>query len=290
MKRLPAVKAIDRLENATVLDPVVNRMQTLVTTVVKPRWLRDLLHGVPIGHPLHPLLVQVPVGAWLSAAVLDAVPGTRRSAHALIGVGILGALPSAIAGYTDWARLHEQQMRVGIVHSSANVIATSLYAASFIQRSRGKHSSGKLLGYAGFLMVMGGGYLGGHLSYRQASGANHTEDVPHRFSPGWHPLARLDDIPESHLEQRIIDETPLLVFRRGDDVMVLSDVCSHLSGPLHEGELVDDDGPCVTCPWHGSVFSLENGDVVHGPATAGQPRFETRVADGMVEVCLPGAG
>jgi nitrite reductase/ring-hydroxylating ferredoxin subunit len=73
---------------------------------------------------------------------------------------------------------------------------------------------------------------------------------------------------------------------------VIADTCSHLSGPLHQGELTDADGdnPCVTCPWHGSIFSLTTGDVVHGPATAPQPKFETLVRDGMVEVLLVGAG
>jgi nitrite reductase/ring-hydroxylating ferredoxin subunit len=60
-----------------------------------------------------------------------------------------------------------------------------------------------------------------------------------------------------------------------------------MSGPLSDGEIA---GGCVTCPWHGSVFRLADGGVVHGPATAPQPAFATRVREGVVEVCLPGAG
>jgi nitrite reductase/ring-hydroxylating ferredoxin subunit len=83
------------------------------------------------------------------------------------------------------------------------------------------------------------------------------------------------------------DDVPLLVLRRGVEVTVLSDRCSHLSGPLHEGEL--DDG-CVVCPWHGSTFRLTDGSVRRGPATAPVPAFDTRVSSGRVEVRLPGAG
>jgi nitrite reductase/ring-hydroxylating ferredoxin subunit len=88
----------------------------------------------------------------------------------------------------------------------------------------------------------------------------------------------------------MVADMPLLVFRQGDDVHVLSDVCSHLSGPLHEGKIEERGEACVVCPWHGSAFSLRSGEVLGGPATSAQPRFSTRVVDGAVEVSLPGAG
>lgn len=293
MKRLPFVPLLDHLENATVLDPLANGIRGIVNAVVRPQWLRDVLHGVPLGHPLHPLAVQVPLGAWTSAALLDAVPGSERAARMLVATGVVSALPSAAAGYTDWSELHEQQSRVGIVHSTANLLATVLYTVSFVQRVRGKGSNGKALGYLAFGVVAFGGFLGGHLSYRQAAGVNHAEDVPHRVPQGWHPLGPLNGLASGRLEHLMLGEIPLLVLRRGDDVHVLSDVCSHLSGPLHEGELTGSPmgaQQCVVCPWHGSTFSLETGEVVHGPATAPQPKFQTRVSNGILEVLLPGAG
>lgn len=296
MRRIPLLGLIDRLENATGLDPIANQIQKIVDAALRPRALRDILHGVPLGHPVHPLAVQVPLGTWVSAAVLDAIPGTDRAARMLIGVGVVSAIPTAVTGYADWSKLHEQQLRVGVVHSSANLIATSLYAASFLQRTRGKHASGKVLGYAGLMVAGGGGFLGGHLTYRQAAGVNHTEDVPHLFPEGWHPLAPLTDIAEGQLEHHSVEGTSLLVYRQGEKVSVISDVCSHLSAPLHEGKIVDGStksvgsNPCVECPWHQSVFSLQTGEVIHGPATTGQPKFSTRIANGIVEIRLPGAG
>lgn len=296
MKQLPLVGLVERLEDAAALDPAVIRARSIVDTVLRPRWLRDILHGVPLGHPVHPLAVQVPLGTWVSAAVLDALPGTDRAARLLVGVGVLSAVPTAVTGYADWSKLHEQQMRVGLVHSGSNLLATALYAASFVQRTRGKRGSGKVLAYAGLMVAAGGGFIGGHLTYRQAAGVNHTEDVPHLFPTGWHPLASLSDIVDGQLEHHSVKGTSLLVFRQGDEISVLSDTCSHLSAPLHDGEIVrrgdasTDDGPCVECPWHQSVFSLRTGDVVHGPATSPQPKFDTRITNGRVEIRLPSAG
>jgi nitrite reductase/ring-hydroxylating ferredoxin subunit/uncharacterized membrane protein len=304
MKPLPALELVTRLEDADWLDPAAKKVRKVVKRVIRPKWARDVLHGVPIGHPVHPLAVQVPLGAWISAAVLDALPGNDRAAAVLIGVGTGTAVPSAVAGFTDWTQLHPQQQRVGLVHAAANITATSLYAASLVARAQGRRGSGKVLAYLGLAVVGAGGFLGGHLTYRQAAGVNHSEDVPHRFPSGWQPLAPLAELPEGKLNKIVVAEIPLLAYREGEDVRVLSDVCSHLSGPLHEGKLKGgrlqggdnqdggpDDGsdPCVVCPWHGSTFSLRTGEVQAGPATAKQPLFETRVSDGLVEVCLPGA-
>ena len=294
MKPLPALELVTRFEDAEWLDPVAKSVRKAVKKIIPPGWMRDVLHGVPVGHPVHPLAVQVPMGAWISAAVLDAVPGTEQAAKILVGVGALSAVPSAVAGFTDWTQLHPQQQRVGLVHAAANIAATSLYSASLVQRARGSHASGKVLAYLGLAVVSGGGFLGGHLTYRQAAGVNHSEEIPHRFPSGWHALAPLAELPDGKLDKRVVAGLNLLVFREGDSVSVLSDVCSHLSGPLHEGKLkssnlADDGGPCVVCPWHRSTFSLRTGEVVAGPATARQPRFDTRITDGIVEVSLPGA-
>jgi nitrite reductase/ring-hydroxylating ferredoxin subunit/uncharacterized membrane protein len=291
MKLVPALGNVDRLENATVLDPVVNVLRDLANTVIQPQAVRDVLHGVPIGHPVHPVAVQVPIGAWVSASILDFVPGQQRAATILTGAGVVSALPAVLSGYTDWSQLHEQQMRVGLVHATANALAEGCYVVSLAHRVRGRRVRGRAWALAGLSIVGFGGLLGGHLAYRQASGANHVEDVPHRVAPGWHDIAGLDELGEGRLEKRLLGEVPLVLLRRGGEVDVLAGLCSHLSGPLHEGNVAEEDGEtCVVCPWHRSTFSLRTGEVVHGPATSPQPRFETRVVGGVVQVCLPGAG
>jgi nitrite reductase/ring-hydroxylating ferredoxin subunit/uncharacterized membrane protein len=282
---------VARLEEAAWLDPAVLRLRATVEAMLRSRRLEDVLHGVPLGHPLHPVAVQLPLGAWTSAAILDLLPGTRASSGVLVGVGVAGALPAVMSGATDWARLHEQQQRVGLAHLAINATATGLYAASLLQRLKGRRTKGKALSYLGFGTVMIGGYLGGHIAFRQAAGANHVEDVPHRVAAGWQPLCPLAELDEGRLTQRTLGQVPLVILRRGPQVDVLSGLCSHLSGPLWDGALLEStSGTCVKCPWHGSVFSLETGAVVHGPATSPGVRFASRIADGMVEVRIDAAG
>lgn len=291
MRELRILRQITRLENAEGLDPIVKKVKGIVEKVIRPQAVRDILHGVPFGHPIHPISVQVPIGAWLSAAVLDLLPKTSRASGVLVGVGIAGVLPSVATGWTDWSKLHPGQMRVGLVHAAANYVSVSLYSLSLIQRIRGRRTSGVVLSYLGLAVVSGAGFLGGHLAYRQAAGANHTEHVPSLFPSGWQSLGGLDELPEGELIAKTIAGQSLLVLRRGVGADVLSNTCSHLSAPLDEGELSGSaDDPCVRCPWHDSVFSIRTGEVVHGPATAPQPRFETRVIAGVLEVRLPSAG
>ncbi|MEU3219949.1 Rieske (2Fe-2S) protein [Streptomyces sp. NPDC006971] len=251
---------------------------------------RDALRGLPIGHPLHPALVQVPVGAWLSAAVLDCVPGSRRGARVLVGVGVLGAAPAALAGWVDWAEQPPEHMRTGLVHAASVTTAVALYAGSWVHRRRdGRTVLAKALGFTGLCAVGVGGLLGGHLAYRQAVGANKAESVPRLLEAGWHPVGAVADFPAGVAVRRQVGEVALLVFRCEDGrLRVLGERCSHQSGPLSEGRIADG---CVECPWHGSVFRLSDGANVRGPATAPQPAFQVRVdGDGIVRVRLPGAG
>lgn len=289
MRELKILKPIAKLENAAFLDPIAKPIRKAVLAVMKPRVLEDVLHGTPFGHPIHPVIVLIPTGAWFSVAALDLLPGNERAARTLVGLGVLSAAPTAVTGYADWARLQRQQQRVGVVHQVANIAAVTLYSWSYLDRRAGRLLRAKVLGMLGLGAVTAGGYLGGHLAYRQASGANHTESVPHLFPAGWQPLGELDEIPDRTLVRREVAGQPLAVYRRGTGVRVISDVCSHLGGPLHEGKLIDGDEPCVQCPWHKSVFSLDTGEAVHGPATSPQPAFAVRVTDGRVEVQLPNA-
>ncbi|MFF9072619.1 Rieske 2Fe-2S domain-containing protein [Streptomyces sp. NPDC014646] len=251
---------------------------------------RDALRGLPIGHPLHPALVQVPIGAWLSATVLDFVPGSRRGARVLVGVGVVTAVPATLAGWVDWAEQPPEHLRTGLVHAAFVTTALVLYARSWVHRRQGgRAAAAKALGLAGLCAVGVGGLLGGHLAYRQAVGANKSESVTRLLEAGWHAVGTLEDFPVGVAVRRQLGEVPLLVFRCEDGrIRVIAERCSHLSGPLSEGRITDG---CVECPWHGSVFRLSDGANVHGPATAPQPAFRVRVdADGIVRVQLPGAG
>ncbi len=129
--------AVRGLENARPLDRVVDPVRRVVQGPLPPGPARDALHGVPIGHPVHPTLVQVSIGAFMSASVLDALPGNEAASSALVATGLASAAPAAVTGWADWSELHEQQQRVGLVHAAANATGVALYALSLAARMRG---------------------------------------------------------------------------------------------------------------------------------------------------------
>ena len=168
-KPTAVVRATELIEEADALDPAIDRTREIVGAVLPPGPVRDVLNGAPLGHPAHPIAILVPVGAWISAAVLDFIPGQQKPARTLVGVGLLAVAPAAAAGIADWSILTRKQQRVGIVHWAANLTGVALYSASYLQRRRGKFVSGKVLGLLGLGVVSASGYLGGHLAYRQAA-------------------------------------------------------------------------------------------------------------------------
>ena len=127
---------VTRLELASGLDRMSDRLQRTVWSVLRGQRVRDALHGVWLGHPLHPAMVQLPIGSWASAVVLDLVPGQRRAATVLVALGTASALPAAVSGANDWASLTRDQRRVGLVHAMSNAVGTTLFAGSLAARLR----------------------------------------------------------------------------------------------------------------------------------------------------------
>ncbi|NUS14680.1 MAG: Rieske (2Fe-2S) protein [Streptomyces sp.] len=272
-----------RVERAESLDGLADVLRRAVRAVPLGRG-RDLLHGRWLGHPVHPVLVEVPVGAWISSAMLDAVPGGGRAAGLLVAVGLAGAVPAAVAGLVDWAELEPPQARVGLLHATLNIGAVACYTASLAARLTGHGLHGRAYALAGLCTVGFSAAAGGHLAYRQAAGANHAEAVPHLVPPGWHSVGPLDGFPHGRPVRRMVGQVAVAVVRDGDGTCrALADVCSHDGGPLSEGRV--EDG-CLQCPWHGSSFRLADGWNAAGPATAPQPVFDTREHDGELHVRL----
>nr|AJW65413.1 2Fe-2S-binding protein [Nocardiopsis sp. CMB-M0232] len=278
--------AIRRIERSARLDPITGFARSLVRRVPRGR-AADTLHGVELGHPMHPLLVQVPIGAWMSATVLDLFPGTRRPALGLIDLGVAAALPAMAAGALDWAEQHPRQQRVGIVHAVSAKCGVLLYTASAVARHRGHQGWGKALGFAGLGMVGVAGMLGAHIAYSLNGGVSHTEQDRDLLPDGWHDLGPMDDFAEDTPVRRMVGGVPVVVVRSDQDVRVLTEACSHLGGPLSDGTVAEG---CITCPWHGSTFRMSDGSVVHGPATAPQTVLETLVVNGVVSVRRPDHG
>jgi nitrite reductase/ring-hydroxylating ferredoxin subunit/uncharacterized membrane protein len=270
-------RLLDRIERLEALDGPSSAAAGVLRRVIRPGPIEDTLSGTPIGHPAHPMLVAVPIGAWTSALVLDAVGADEAATRHLIGIGTLAAVPAALTGASDWLSTAGAERRVGAVHAAANYTALGLQAASWFARRRGDRARGATLSLVATSLVAVGGWLGGHLAYALGVGVDTT--AFQKFPEEWTDAAAVAEVGDA-LSSVEVDGVPILLFRAGGNVVAMADRCSHRGAPLHEGEL---DGGCVTCPWHDSVFDAA-GAVVSGPATRPQPALEVRVVDGRIQV------
>ena len=282
---------LDRLSDVKAFDKVIEPARRLVQAT--PQGVKDLLHGTWLGHPLHPVLVQVPVGSWLSAGLLDAVPPLRPAATVLIGTGVAAAVPASLAGAADWSEQEIGVRRLGALHAVANSAALGLYVGSLFARGAGRGSLGRVLSYAGLGVASASAAIGGHMSYAQSSGASHAVTAARALTTDWIDLGPLDDLPEGRPVLRTGKggsvAVPLAAVRRGGQVDVFVGACSHLSGPLYEGAVEDVRGrDCLVCPWHGSAFDLADGSARRGPAANPQEKLEVRMEAGRVMARLPG--
>ena len=160
-------EAVDRVGEAGSLDQIGVPLTRVVKRIAPPKTrIKDLLSGTWLGHPLHPLLTDIPIGSFTGATVLDLVGGRRSrwAADRLLDLGVLSALPTALAGAADWSDTYGEEMRVGVVHALANVAGVGLYAASAVLRRGDRRNAARALGLAGMAVMSVGGYLGGHLS------------------------------------------------------------------------------------------------------------------------------
>lgn len=271
----------DTLEGQASLDSPANAIADAVGKAVPSGPIKDALSGTWLGHALHPMLTDLPIGFWTSAMVLDLLGGRkgRKAADLLVTLGIVSALPAAATGLSDFADTAGSERRVGVVHAAANTAALTFYLLSRRARRKGRRTRGVALGLLGGGAATVGGYLGGHLLETLGIGVDNTafENGP----SDWTVAGATEDLVEGSPVLMHVDGVGVVVVERGGRVLALADRCTHRGGPLHEGEL---RGDCIVCPWHGSTFRLDDGEIEQGPAAQPQPAFEARITDGKVEV------
>jgi nitrite reductase/ring-hydroxylating ferredoxin subunit/uncharacterized membrane protein len=283
--RGPLAHAVsERIASLGALDAPGRTIARQIRKVVPPGAVKDLLSGTFMGHPLHPLLTDVPIGTWTSATMLDVAGGSdsERAAEILIAIGIAAAVPTAVTGWSDWADSEpgdDAIRRIGIVHAVSNISALALYAASLAARRSGNRAVGVALGLAGAGALGAGGWLGGDLAYARGVGVDQTA-----FDSGpedWTPVLDASMLVENRPTPAMLAGRELVLVRRNGRIHALDDRCSHRGGALHEGDLIDD---CIECPLHGTRFRLHDGSLERGPSTYPQPVLEARERDGRVEV------
>jgi nitrite reductase/ring-hydroxylating ferredoxin subunit/uncharacterized membrane protein len=263
-----------------VQEPVRDAIRALGPT-------KDFLHGKWLGHALHPVLTDIPVGAWTTALVLDATQmlsgerGAGNAADLAIGVGLLGAVGSAVTGLTDWSETDGRAKNVGLVHGALNLAAAALYTASLILRRRKSRDTGVALSMVGYAVASFSAYLGGHLVFGEQIGVDHSATSDQGEPKKYTAVMRESELKDRKPVRVDVEDTAVLLVRIDDQIFALSNTCTHLGGPLDEGKLIDDT---IQCSWHQSRFCLADGAVVDSPATFAERVFDVRVRDGQIEI------
>jgi nitrite reductase/ring-hydroxylating ferredoxin subunit/uncharacterized membrane protein len=252
--------------------------------------VKSVLHGTkPLGHPLHPALISVPIGAftvmvladWL--ALVKAVPSEVGSFGLIIGV--VGMLAAAVTGLTDYTGTFGKERRYASVHGltmTAVLVAMLVSLVLRYQPSAALFFYGALLSTVAYLVMLFASYLGGHLSFGLGTMVNRNA-----FQEGvreWTDVGPVTDLSEGRMVRVQVADMPVLLVRLGGRLNAIAATCSHAGGPLEEGKL---EGDVVTCPWHGSRFCVSDGRVEAGPATFNQPALLVREEAGRVQVRLP---
>jgi len=283
-------RAVDRfLAGQRWLDRLGGWLQKVIAAIYgglgpPGRALKDLLNGTWLGHQLHPVITDVPVGAWTLGVVFDiAYLATHRAAAAAdwtILIGLIAAFGAVITGYTEFVDTADRELRYGIAHGLLNTVVVVLYLISVILRFTGT-ARGLAIGLAfiGYLVLTVAAFLGGELVANIGYGVNH-----HAFqSPptDWTPALMDTQLAEAKLTRAQVEGVPILLYRRGPTILAISETCSHAGGPLSEGKV---DTGRVICPWHASRFDLITGRVKGGPATINAVRYDVRVENGRIEV------
>lgn len=281
-----AVKQLDQLQ------PAIDWLEDFSNRIFGQgigRKASDFLNGTWLGHPLHPAITDVPIGAWTTAVVLDQMemasgnPRFGTGADIALGIGEAGAAGAAVAGLADWRHTNGEAKRQGFIHAALNTTALTLMLGSTLLRRSGQRPAGRALAVTGYLIAGFSAYLGGDLVFRKKIGVNHAPLSP--ISSRYTDVCHENDLIDGKPQRFDVDDVPVMLVRRGGEVFALAEKCAHQGGPLSEGDIRENN--TVVCPWHGSEFKLWSGEVVHGPSAYPQPCYQVRIRDHRVEVRNP---
>jgi nitrite reductase/ring-hydroxylating ferredoxin subunit/uncharacterized membrane protein len=276
-----AQELVKSIEDMEALDDLSRPLADLAGRATSSDAVKNVLSGTWLGHQLHPMLTDLPIGAWVMATALDYTTGrsSAKASRRLVGLGVLAALPAAATGASDWAETYAAEQRVGVVHAVSNLSGLLLQCLSYVARRRGRRLTGIVLGTAGLGVTAGAAYLGGHLSFNRGVGVNHTafDDTV----TDWTDVAALSELAPDKPVRVDPGGVPVMLVHHAGSVHALSATCVHAGGPLDEGEIL---GGCIRCPWHSSTFELADGKVVRGPAALNQPVWQVRVDQDRVYV------
>ena len=244
--------------------------------------IRDLLVGRWLGHPLHAVLTDAPIGILFLVIVFDVIDDPGAAAITL-AVGILAMLAAALAGFADYADTDGKARERATLHSSLMLLALVGYLVSLAFRLGSgpvASAAGVWLSVLSFLVLSAAAYVGGDVVY--VLGNMVSRHAFRGAGTKWIALepaeAESGEIPEGRPIKAKLGVNTLVLVRQGERVLALHETCAHAGGPLSEGKLVD--GGIIECPWHFSRYRLADGHVVRGPSVYDQPAYEVRRREG----------
>jgi nitrite reductase/ring-hydroxylating ferredoxin subunit/uncharacterized membrane protein len=272
------------------LDKISSPLQSWINKIYgHPREtsyrIKDFLNGTWFGHPLHPVFVTVPLGAWSATTLLDTLwllnedEGVARSADATMWLGLAGATASAVTGATNWVDTNGSEQRTGMLHALLNGVITALNLSSALLRLSGRRRTAITLSTTAFGISLYSAYLGGELSYSTGIGVNHV--AGEGGSDDFVPVIAEADLEPGKLTRVDVDGIPAVLIKDHGTIYAIAATCSHLGGPLDQGTY---ENGIVYCPWHRSGFRMCDGSVANSPAFYAQPTFAVRVRNGKIEL------
>ena len=284
-------QSLDRFINEQKwLDTVGAPLQSYIRTLFESggdagKQIKNLLNGTWLGHPAHPMITDVPVGAWTATFVLDTVgnlrddPALARAADLTLATGWLAGVGAAVTGLTDWSDTYGKSRRVGLAHGLTMVASFTTYTAALLARIRGARSQGVALANLGYLLTAAGAYLGGDEVFDIGYGVNRTafQSGPRKYTA----VMAEADLPADKPTKASAKGVNVVLVKQYDRIYALDDTCVHAGCSLSDGRL---EGASIICPCHGSQYALRDGSVLNGPATVAEPHYDVRVQNGTIEV------
>ena len=158
------------VEEVSALDAPAAASARVAGRLIERSGLAGALRGSWLGHPVHPLLVTLPIGTWMASAVFDFVFKDSTTARRLVALGLAATPVTALAGWADYPLLDRRQQRVGLVHASSNVVGVAMFSLAYRAYRKQRRRAARVYALLGLVAVTVGGALGGHLSYAQGAG------------------------------------------------------------------------------------------------------------------------
>jgi uncharacterized membrane protein/nitrite reductase/ring-hydroxylating ferredoxin subunit len=249
------------------------------------------------GHPVHPMLVVFPIAFFIGTLLFDVLGRIYEqadlitTAYYLEIAGVIGGLITAIPGIIDYLFTippKSSAKKRGTQHGIINVITVVIFAFVWFYRQRADSSPAVILilESIGVIAIGFSGWLGGTLVYRNQIGvdpryanAGKWKEMDVNREKGIIEAARLDELKVNQMKLIILKNKRIVLGRTENGYVAFDDHCTHRGGSLAGGAMICST---VQCPWHGSHFNVNTGEVKAGPAKEGIKTYAIKMANGKV--------